>query len=136
MQAVLQPHLTPIYLALFCLLVVCNFERMITLQELHARYFAFYFKYRILVLFLHKSYGTPEFPDCGNLVGADGMENMRWANMEPFIHFRETNTDPSMHFRKANRIHPCILGRPIQMFCFQFYSQLNSQFYFRCYSQF
>ena len=34
------------------------------------------FKYEILVLFLHNSYGTPEFPDCGNLVGADWMENL------------------------------------------------------------
>ena len=45
------------------------------------------------MLFLHDNYGTPEFPDCGNLVGADTV---------PSIHFRETNTDPSMHFRKAN----------------------------------
>ena len=30
------------------------------------------------------------------------MENLRWANTEPFMHFRETNTEPSMHFRKAN----------------------------------
>ena len=31
----------------------------------------FYFKFDVLLLFLHKSYGTPEFPDCGNQVGAD-----------------------------------------------------------------
>ena len=37
---------------------------------------AFYFKYDILVLFFHNSYGTPKFPDCGNLVGADWMENL------------------------------------------------------------
>ena len=64
----------------------------------------------MLVLFLHNSYGTSEFPYCGNLVGADWMENLRWANKEPSMHFRETdtsihfrkaNTDPSMHFRKA-----------------------------------
>ena len=55
-----------------------------------------------MVLFLHNSYGTPEFPDCGYLVGADWMETMRWANTEPFVHFRETNMDPSMLFRKAN----------------------------------
>ena len=54
------------------------------------------------MLFFHNSYGTPEFPDCGNLVGADWMENLRWANTEPSMHFRETNTDPSMHFRQAN----------------------------------
>ena len=30
------------------------------------------------------------------------MENLRWANMEPSMHFRETNTEPPMHFRKAN----------------------------------
>ena len=48
------------------------------------------------------SYGTSEFPDCGNLVGADCMRNLRWANMEPPMHFRKTNTDLSVHFRKAN----------------------------------
>ena len=54
------------------------------------------------VLFLHNSYGTSEFPDCGNLVGADCMGNLRWANTEPSMPFRKTNADPSMHFRKAN----------------------------------
>ena len=39
---------------------------------------------------LHNSYGTPEFPDCGNLVGADWIENLRWANTEPSMHFKET----------------------------------------------
>ena len=43
------------------------------------------------MLFLHNSYGTLEFPDCGNLMRADGMENLRWANMELFMPFRETN---------------------------------------------
>ena len=56
----------------------------------------------MLVPFLHKSYCTPEFPDCVNLVGADWMESLRWANTERFMHFRETNTDPSMYFRDAN----------------------------------
>ena len=54
------------------------------------------------MLLLHNTYGTLEFPDCGNLVGADRMENLRWANTEPSMHFGETNTHPSMHFRKAN----------------------------------
>ena len=54
------------------------------------------------MLFFHNSYGTPKFPDCGNLVGADWMENLRWGDTEPSMHFRETNTDPSMYFRKAN----------------------------------
>ena len=54
------------------------------------------------MLFLHNSYGTLEFPDCGNLVGADCMGNLRWANTEPSMHFRETNMDQSMHFRKDN----------------------------------
>ena len=54
------------------------------------------------MLFLHDSYGTPEFPNCGNLVGTDWMEDLRWANMEPTMHFRETNTDLPVHFRKAN----------------------------------
>ena len=51
---------------------------------------------------LHNGYGTKEFPNSGNQVGADWMENLRWANTKPFMHFRETNTDPSMYFRKAN----------------------------------
>ena len=55
------------------------------------------------MLFFHNSYGTPEFPDCGNLVGTDWMEDLRWANTELSRNFREANTDPSMHFRKANR---------------------------------
>ena len=54
------------------------------------------------MLFLHNSYGTPEFPDCGNHVGADWMENLRWANTEQSMHFGETNTDLSVHFKKAN----------------------------------
>ena len=54
------------------------------------------------MLFLHNSYGTLEFPDCGNLVGIDCMGNLRWANIEPSMHFRKTNTDPSVHSRKAN----------------------------------
>ena len=56
----------------------------------------------MLVLFLHNSHGTPEVPDCGNLVRADWMENLRMANTEPSMHFRETNKDPPVHFRKAN----------------------------------
>ena len=56
----------------------------------------------ILLLFLHNSYGTMEFTNCGNLVGADCMGNLRWANTEPSMHFRKSNTDPSMLFRKAN----------------------------------
>ena len=73
----------------------------------------FYYKYDMLVIFLHNSYGTSEFPDFGNREGTDWMEDLRWANTEPFVHFRETstnlsvhlrkaNTDPSMHFGKAN----------------------------------
>ena len=56
----------------------------------------------MLVLFLHNNYGTPEFPKCVNLVGADWMENLKWANAEPSMHFRETNAEPSMHFRETN----------------------------------
>ena len=53
------------------------------------------------MLFLHNSYGTSEFPDCRNIVGADCMGNPRWANTEPSKHFRKTNTDLSVHFWKA-----------------------------------
>ena len=51
---------------------------------------------------MHNIYGTKEFPDCGNLEGTDWMEDLRWANTEPSMHFMETNMDPSVHFRKAN----------------------------------
>ena len=54
------------------------------------------------MLFLHNNYGTLEFPDCANIVGADCMGNMRWANTETSMHFRKTNTDRSVHVRKAN----------------------------------
>ena len=47
-------------------------------------------------------YGTSEFHDYGNLVGADCMGNLRWANKGPSMHFRKTNMDPSVHLRKAN----------------------------------
>ena len=53
-------------------------------------------------VFLHNSYCTLEFPYCWNLVGADLMENLRWANTKPSMNFGETHTDPSMHFGKAN----------------------------------
>ena len=56
----------------------------------------------MFVLFLHNRYGTSEFPDCGNLVGAYCIGNLRWANTEPSMHFRKTNTDPPVHLRKAN----------------------------------
>ena len=58
------------------------------------------------MLFLHNSYGTPELPDFGNLVGAAWMENLRWANTEPSMHVMGTNTDPSIHFRKAKTDPP------------------------------
>ena len=63
---------------------------------------SFYFKQDIFVLFLHNSYSTSAFPDCRNLVGADCMGNLRWANTEQSMHFRKTNMNPSVHFRKAN----------------------------------
>ena len=76
-------------------------------------FFTFYFKLDVLLLFLHNSYGTPEFRNCWNLVGAYWMENLRWDHMEPyepyrwvhtepFMQFRKANMEPSMHFRKAN----------------------------------
>ena len=62
-------------------------------------------------------YGTPEFPDCGNLVGAAWVENLlldhtelyvpfRWVHKEPSVHFRKDNTEPSMHFRRKNAEFP------------------------------
>ena len=53
------------------------------------------------MVFLHNNYVTLEFPDRGNEVGSDWIENMRWANTVPSMDFMETNTDPSMIFRKA-----------------------------------
>ena len=72
-----------------------------------------YFKYEVLLFILHNSYGTPEFPDSGNLLGADWVENLKWDHTEPHVpfgwvhtelsmHFRKGNTEPSMHFREAN----------------------------------
>ena len=87
----------------------------------------FYFKYDILVLFLHNSYGSSEFPDCGNLVGADCMGNMRWANTEPSMHFRKTNTDPSVHFRKANTDCLLLVLLPTPNFT----SKFNFQHYYQ-----
>ena len=66
-----------------------------------------------MLLFLHNSYITTEFPDCGNLVGVDYVENLRWDHMElyiplrwvhtePSVHLRKANTEPSVHLRKAN----------------------------------
>ena len=34
-------------------------------------YQSFYFKYEVLLLFLHNSHGTPEFTDCGILARED-----------------------------------------------------------------
>ena len=59
------------------------------LWKLQGPDYSFYFKLYILVFFFHNSYGTMEFPDCENLVGADCVGNLRWAN-----------TDPSMRFSK------------------------------------
>ena len=64
------------------------------------------------------------------------MENLRWANTEPSMHFRKTNSDPSvhfrnanvdlsMHFRKANTefMHPVLL--PISLLSFIFNITIN-----------
>ena len=94
------------------------------------------------MLFMHNSYGTPGFPVCGNLVGADWMENLRWADTELSMHFRETNTDPSMHFRKANtnrsmHFRKAYTDRSMDFrkanteFLFPIFSQLYSQFHFK-----
>ena len=75
-------------------------------------------------------------PDCGNQVGADGMENLRGANTELSMHFRETNKDPSMHFRKADMDPSMHFRKAIRNYCSQFYSQLYSQFHCQLYSRF
>ena len=76
------------------------------------------------MLFLHNSYGTPEFPVCGNLVGEDWMENLRWGDTDPSMHFRETNTDPSMHFSKANMDLAMHFRKANMKFLFPVYFQL------------
>ena len=58
--------------------------------------------YTLYLAIPHNSYGTQEFPDCGNLVGANWVENLRWDHMEPYVPFMWVHTEPSMHFRKAN----------------------------------
>ena len=95
------------------------------------------------MLFLQNSYGTSEFPDCVNLMRADCMRNLRWANTVPSMHFRKTTTEfllpvftPNTEYLlpvllpislcpctlgRPIRIRQCILGRPIQNFCSQFY---------------
>ena len=52
-----------------------------------------------MVFFLHNSYGTPKFADCGNVVG---VENLSWDHTEPYIPFRWVHKELSEHFRKAN----------------------------------
>ena len=81
------------------------------------------------MLFLHNSYGTSEFPDCGNLEGEDCMGNLRWANTEPSMYCRKTNTDPSVHFRKANRNPSMHFRKAIRNFWSQFYFKVYSKIY-------
>ena len=64
--------------------------------------------------FLHNSYVTLKFPDYGNLVGADWMENLRWANTYPIHQIRSFGLGRPIQFC------PCILGRPLQNFCSPF----------------
>ena len=77
-----------------------------------------------MILFLHNSYGTPEFPDCGNLEETDWMESLRWANIEPSMHFRETKTDRSVYFRKANMDMSMHFRKAKREFLVQIYSKL------------
>ena len=58
--------------------------------------------------FLNNSYGTQEFPGCGNLVG---VGNLRWDNTEPYLPFRWVHREPSLHFRKANKEPSMHFGR-------------------------
>ena len=61
-----------------------------------------YILHSISIRTLHNSYGTPEFPDCGNQVGADWMENPRWANTEPSMNFRAVMSDTSFYYRNRD----------------------------------
>ena len=78
----------------------------------------FNFKYSVLLLFFHNSYGTPEFPYCGNLVEADWVGNLRrdhtelyvqfsWVHTEALMYFRKGNMNPSMHLRMPLHNRPC-----------------------------
>ena len=64
-------------------------------------------------------------PDCGNLVGVDQMENLRWAN-----------TEPSMHLGRHTIYTLVIRQTYLGNFYSQFYSQLYSQFHFQLYFYF
>ena len=64
------------------------------------------------------------------------MENLKWANTEPSMHFRETNTDPSSHFRKANTNPSMHFRKANRNFCCQFYFEVYSQFHFQLYFRF
>ena len=58
---------------------------------------------KLLLLFLHSWIdGTPQFPNWGNLVGADWFGNLRWDHTEPYVPFSWVHMEPSMYFRKAN----------------------------------
>ena len=84
-----------------------------------------------MVLFLHNSYSTPEFPDYGNLEGIDLMEDLGWA-----MHFRETNVDPSVHFRKAYMDQSKHFRKANMECLILLYSQLYSHFHFQVYTCF
>ena len=55
-------------------------------------YRAFYFKRKVLLLFLHNSHGTSEFTD-GEFRWEKIEGNLRRANMEPSLDFRRANTE-------------------------------------------
>ena len=60
-----------------------------------------HFKQEFLLLFFHNSNGTPEFTNCGILVGTyDG--NLKRANMEQSMDLRKANTESSQDLRRAN----------------------------------
>ena len=75
--------------------------RQTQMNHLFSRSFIF-FATCFLLLFLHVSYGTPEIPDCGSLVGADWAGNMRWDHTEPDVPFRWVHTEPYVPFRWVN----------------------------------
>ena len=69
-------------------------------------------------LFLHNSYGTPKFPDCGTLFEADWVENLRLEYTKPYVPFWwvHIRNRPCIMGR-SRRNPPCILGGTIQNSC-------------------
>ena len=50
-------------------------------------------------------------PNCGNLVGADLVKNMRWDYTKIYVPFMLVHTEPSVQFRKDHTEPSCIFRK-------------------------